>query len=144
MATTDLSAVEAAIRRIEQGADDIIDRVEASAQTIFAALVRAQMHTGQAPPRGVPNSTDKLYVRTGNLLRSFLRGETDNAVTEKRSKMRRIVLIGSSVRYAAVHEFGGSKVRARPYVKPAAAVFAEQITPLARLLTDWVVTTWNG
>lgn len=70
---------------------------------------------------GGKNSTSKLYVNSGVLLQSFIKGRkgfnSDVSVTQTNV----VFQVGSLIPYAFVHEFGNSamNLKKRPYMNPA-------------------------
>ena len=104
--------------------------------TMLTGFISAEMSLEKAPQkRGkLKKSTLKnLRVDTGNLVRSFTKGQAGNITRDS----ARNVEIGTSVVYAAIHEFGGVintryatiTMPARPYLAPAIAKFEEQALP---------------
>ena len=89
------------------------------------------------------NTTNILNVRTGNLFRSFTKGDENNILEDTSTGIK----FGSMVKYAAIHEYGGTfthpgtdngfgkkiKIPAhdiampkRSYLQPAIKAFEEQ------------------
>jgi len=67
-----------------------------------------------------------LRIRSGNLFRSFspFQSEQGNILKVESSREKMTMTYGSSIPYAAIHEFGGTAGRgavipARPYFNPA-------------------------
>lgn len=110
----DLRQWEEALRRVDPGNRDTAERV------IFPSLLEvayeAQRLTTRKfmgnPAQGSPErrGPGTLGIRTGTLRRSV-------AVDQGRRPFR--VDVGSNVAYAAIHEFGGRHIPARPYLGPA-------------------------
>lgn len=110
----------------------------------------------------------KLTVRTGRLIRSlspqggsrFFGNETGGASSEQIRRIRwagnrAAGIIGSSVPYAAIHEFGGTfthpnlygrgisatiRMPARPYLRPAAAREADRVK---QIIADHFSRAWK-
>lgn len=57
------------------------------------------------------------YVRTGNLR---------NSISHAVSKSEQAAFIGTNVEYAPFVEMGTSKMKARPFIKPAATEYSEE------------------
>lgn len=70
---------------------------------------------------GGQNNTSKLYVNSGNLLRSFITGKKGYNSTMTVTDSSLVFEVGSLIPYAFVHEFGNSRMnlRPRPFMTPA-------------------------
>ena len=94
----------------------LVERVPA----IIQVYVEEHFHAGQRP--GPRNLTDKLYVNTGRLARSFAPFAREGVLRVKGLNIE----YGTRVPYAAIHEYGGragrlrrARIPARPYLRPA-------------------------
>ena len=70
------------------------------------------------------NTTNILNVRTGNLSRSFTKGNENNILEDTSTGIK----FGSMVKYAAIHEYGNPSrnMPKRSYLQPAIKAFEEQ------------------
>lgn len=64
------------------------------------------------------------YVRTGRLR---------NSLTHAVDMGQQCVILGSNVEYAAPVELGTSRMKARPYLRPAVADYADEYRKLAEM-----------
>ncbi len=93
--------------------------------SILQSYVERNFHAGMRPGlrlergrvvgRGQRNRTNKLYRNTGRLARSFVPRSRENILRLDGDA----IVYGTRVPYAAVHEYGGSRVRPRPFISPA-------------------------
>lgn len=105
----------------------------AAAQTLEPKLqeyILRHMNTGAAPPPGVRNETDQLYIRSGLLSNSWRTGAEGNATTTTADDKGVHIRFGTSVVYAHAHEEGYGPIPARPSLTPAAAELQAAIVPI--------------
>ncbi len=102
---------------------------------VLPGFIEDSMNPPPGPPPGVRNNTDKIYIRTGRLLGSFVpasgagrdakgrfskgASKGENVTTVTVSGKIVTLRVGSLVPYARVHEFGSDNIPARPYLQPA-------------------------
>lgn len=87
--------------------------------------------TGKKYPGGLRRSSrpgEPPAKQRGHLSRSWQVGKLTRVVAAPRVGWK----VGSNVRYARILEFGGSRVQARPYVRPAIA----KVEPDARKIAE--------
>jgi HK97 gp10 family phage protein len=93
------------------------------------------------------NRTNKLYNRTGNLaaaLRVNNVGNIFNVINKKDSSEVEYGINLTRIPYAQYHEFGTSKMRARPFIKPGIESFRrERLKILQNKLVDDIKKAWN-
>jgi phage gpG-like protein len=74
---------------------------------VMQAYINENMHTRPANPAAF-NLTDKLYTRSGSLVRSFIPGQKGNVFIVKTATDTALqVEYGTALPYAAIHEKGG-------------------------------------
>ncbi len=64
------------------------------------------------------NITEKNIIETGNLKRSISPQDSGNPFVENDPEGVKVI-VGTEVEYAPFHEYGTSKMGARPYLRPA-------------------------
>jgi HK97 gp10 family phage protein len=100
-----------------------------------------------AYPKRYTNRTNKLYNRTGNLaaaLRVNNVGNIFNVINKKDSSEVEYGINLTRIPYAQYHEFGTSKMRARPFIKPGIESFRrERLKILQNKLVDDIKKAWN-
>lgn len=105
--------------------DEILDALgEQLGQAMIAIGMTAESNAKQEVNKAVYDTPESPnYKRTGRLLNSISYAvDTDEPA----------VYIGSNVKYAPYVELGTSKMRARPFLKPAAENYGEQYQDLLR------------
>ena len=104
--------------------DEILEALgEQLGQAMIAIGMAAESNAKQEITKAVYDTPESKsgYVRTGRLRNSISYGvDTDEPA----------VYIGSNVEYAPYVELGTSKMRARPYLKPAVENYGEQYKEL--------------
>jgi HK97 gp10 family phage protein len=104
--------------------DDILEALgEQLGQAMIAIGMAAESNAKQEITKAVYDTPESKsgYVRTGRLRNSISYGvDTDEPA----------VYIGSNVEYAPYVELGTSKMRARPYLKPAVENYAGEYKDL--------------
>jgi phage gpG-like protein len=109
----------------------LVERVPA----IMQVYVEEHFHAGhRTTPR---NLTDKLYVNTGRLARSFAPFAREGVLRMKGLSVE----YGTKVPYAAIHEYGGragrlgrARIPARPYIRPAVKQARKELVELYRAI----------
>lgn len=93
--------------------------------------IMKNMWPGENPAgRNAPNTTDKLYRRTGTLASALRKGGKGNITRITRTDSKVALDYGidvSAVPYAMFHETGTSKMRARPYLAPGIEEFRQKV-----------------
>lgn len=96
----------------------------------IAALARANMVYATIAEKRTRNTGDKLRRITGTLFKSLGRNDENNIFKIIPNDNGFEILFGSSVPYAAIHEYGGNAGRnravtipKRPYLNPALQTF---------------------
>lgn len=106
------------------------------AQVILQVYVQDNLHGAKKLAKGERNNTDKLYSKTGKLLRALQIGGNGNLFDVKTNNGVVTLLTGidvSVVPYARIHEYGGTtgrngatKLPPRPYLNPAMKEFVKE------------------
>ena len=101
--------------------DALEDQLE---QALIAVGITAENNAKKEITRAVYDTPEsKTYVRTGRLR---------NSLTHYVAMDEKAVYIGSAVEYAAPVELGTSRMRARPYLRPAVANYADEYKNLVK------------
>ena len=101
--------------------DALEDQVE---QALIAVGITAENNAKREITRAVYDTPEsKSYVRTGRLR---------NSLTHSVAMNEKAVYIGSAVEYAAYVELGTSKMRARPYLRPAVTNYTDEYKNLIK------------
>ena len=101
---------------------------EALSEQIEAALIAvglaAETNAKDEITKAVYNTPESKsgYVRTGRLRNSITNAHDEDSV-----------YIGTNVEYAAFVEIGTTKMKARPYLRPAATQYTEQYKELVEM-----------
>lgn len=104
--------------------DEILEALgEQLGQAMIAIGMTAESNAKQEITKAVYDTPESKsgYVRTGRLRNSITYGVDTNEPA---------VYIGSNVEYAPYVELGTSKMRARPFLKPAVENYAEEYKDL--------------
>ena len=97
------------------------DQVE---QALIAVGITAENNAKREITRAVYDTPEsKSYIRTGRLR---------NSLTHSVEMNEKAVYIGSAVEYAAYVELGTSRMRARPYLRPAVANYTDEYKNLIK------------
>lgn len=100
-----------------------------------------------AYPKRYINRTNKLYNRTGNLakaLRVNAPGNITNVIKKSESSILEYGIDVSQLPYAAYNEFGTSRIKARPFLRPGIEEFRkERLEQLQNKLFDDIKNAWN-
>ena len=97
------------------------DQVE---QALIAVGITAENNAKGEITRAVYDTPEsKSYIRTGRLR---------NSLTHSVEMNEKAVYIGSAVEYAAYVELGTSRMRARPYLRPAVANYTDEYKNLIK------------
>lgn len=110
--------------KLESNMDAVLQALgEQLGQAMIAIGMTAESNAKQEITKAVYDTPESKsgYVRTGHLLNSITYGVDTNEPA---------VYIGSNVKYAPYVELGTSKMRARPFLKPAAENYGEQYKEL--------------
>lgn len=101
------------------------------APLLLQAYAEENFHLGARP--GKRNETRKLYVNSGKLAASLIKNRRGNISKLTLENGRANLEWGSSLPYAAIHEYGGragrnlaAAIPARPYINPAFRKFEEE------------------
>jgi phage gpG-like protein len=111
--------------RIESRVISEMNAFAEEALYLFHAYVEENFNQGRRP--GPKSHSDKLYVDTGALTQSFIPGRPGSLAKVERTAEGNRSRLGTTIRYAAIHEFGGEipsrniEMDARPYFRPAIA-----------------------
>ena len=93
------------------------------------------------------NRTNKLYNRTGNLakaLRVNNVGNISNVIKKDNSSILEYGIDVSQLPYAAYNEFGTSRIKARPFLRPGIEQFRkDRLDQLQNKLFDDIKNAWN-
>ncbi len=91
--------------------------------SVLQAYIERYFHEGMRPGlrrkggrivgRGAKNTTDKLYRNTGRLARSFVPRSRENILRLDGDA----IVYGTRVPYAALHEYGGGRMRERSFLR---------------------------
>ena len=101
--------------------DALEDQVE---QALIAVGITAENNAKREITRAVYDTPESpSYVRTGRLR---------NSLTHSVAMNEKAVYIGSNVEYAAYVELGTSRMRARPYLRPAVANYTDEYKNLIK------------
>jgi HK97 gp10 family phage protein len=101
--------------------DALEDQVE---QALIAVGITAENNAKREITHAVYDTPEsKSYVRTGRLR---------NSLTHSVEMNEKAVYIGSNVEYAAPVELGTSKMRARPYLRPAVTNYTDEYKNLVK------------
>ena len=102
--------------------DALEDQVE---QALTAVGITAENNAKREITRAVYDTPESKsgYVRTGRLR---------NSLTHEVSMNEKAVYIGSAVEYAAYVELGTSRMRARPYLRPAVTNYTDEYKNLIK------------
>jgi hypothetical protein len=79
---------------------------------VMQAYINENLHSSPANPAAF-NSTNKLFTRSGSLVRSFIPGQKGNIFRGTGDERGINIEFGSSLPYASLQEFGG-KVQSTP------------------------------
>lgn len=109
------------LERLQKDVDKIVLDALNGAFPLLNLAIADNMHDGARPKSG--NKTDKLYVNTGRLLRSFTVGASESIQRLKISGDNVELTYGTSVFYAKFNEDGTSRMKARPFLAPAISEF---------------------
>jgi len=103
---------------------DILRRVPAELQKFIGLEMNRTELTPDKKISKAKNTTSILFVRSGDLFRSFTKGNEFNILEETNGGIK----FGSSVKYAAIHEYGNpsKNMPKRSYLQPAIKAFEEQ------------------
>ena len=102
--------------------DEILEALgEQLGQAMIAIGMAAESNAKTEITKAVYDTPEKGYVRTGRLR---------NSITYAVDTNEPAVYIGSNVEYAPYVELGTSKMRARPFLKPAAENYGEEYMDL--------------
>jgi HK97 gp10 family phage protein len=101
--------------------DALEDQLE---QALIAVGIAAENNAKREITRAVYDQPEsKTYVRTGRLR---------NSLTHSVEMNEKAVYIGSAVEYAAYVELGTSRMRERPYLRPAVANYTDEYKSLIK------------
>ena len=101
--------------------DALEDQVE---QALIAVGITAENNAKREITRAVYDTPESpSYVRTGRLR---------NSLTHSVEMNEKAVYIGSAVEYAAYVELGTSRMRARPYLRPAVENYTDEYKNLIK------------
>lgn len=101
--------------------DALEDQVE---QALIAVGITAENNAKREITRAVYDTPEsRSYVRTGRLR---------NSLTHSVAMGEKAVYIGSAVEYAAYVELGTSRMRERPYLRPAVANYTDEYKNLIK------------
>ena len=112
--------------KLESNMDAVLQALgEQLGQAMIAIGMTAESNAKQEITKAVYDTPESKsgYVRTGRLRNSITYGVDTNEPA---------VYIGSNVEYAPYVELGTSKMRARPFLKPAVENYGEQYKDLLR------------
>lgn len=121
----------AAAKVTVDGVDELVRKLQGLARKATPAQARAALMAGALPIQTA--AAQKAPVDTGTLRRSI---HTETAEIDSGVAAR----IGTNVEYAAAQEFGTSRMRAQPYLRPAydeqkAAALKEMARALKEMAT---------
>ena len=102
--------------------DALEDQVE---QALTAVGITAESNAKKEITRAVYDQPESKsgYIRTGRLR---------NSLTHSVAMNEKAVYIGSAVEYAAYVELGTSRMRARPYLRPAVTNYTDEYKNLVK------------
>ena len=108
--------------KLESNMDAVLEALgEQLGQAMIAIGMTAESNAKTEITKAVYDTPEKGYIRTGRLR---------NSITYGVDTSEPAVYIGSNVEYAPYVELGTSKMRARPYLKPAVENYGEQYKDL--------------
>lgn len=100
-----------------------------------------------AYPKRYINRTNKLYNRTGDLVKALRVNGVGNISNVIKGDNTSIVEYGidvSQLPYAAYNEFGTSRIKARPFLRPGIEQFRkDRLEQLQNKLFDDIKNAWN-
>lgn len=98
------SGLSARLPRIRAAIADALQSYADEVPYLLSAYIEENWHESGG---GEPNLTDKLYVRSGKLARSYIPGQPGNLSEVKMEPGKVRVRFGTTLVYASVHEYGG-------------------------------------
>lgn len=129
-----MSLIEA-LNRLKNEVNEIVREALQDSFQILDLYIDDNMNLGMRPKAG--NSTDKLYVNTGRLKRSFTIGASEGIQRLKVGSNGVVLEYGTRVEYGIFHELGTSRFKARPFLIPAVQrYFDDDIEELENIVTD--------
>ena len=112
--------------KITDNSDEFLKALpEQIEQALIAVGITAENNAKREITRAVYDTPESKsgYVRTGRLR---------NSLTHSVAMNEKAVYIGSNVEYAAFVELGTSRMRARPYLRPAVANYTDEYKNLVK------------
>jgi HK97 gp10 family phage protein len=124
-----------ALSRLKNEVNEIVREALQDSFQILDLYIDDNMNLGTRPKAG--NSTDKLYVNTGRLKRSFTVGGAEGIQRLKVGSNGVVLEYGTKVEYGIFNELGTKNAKARPFLIPAVQrYFEDDIAELENIVTD--------
>lgn len=111
--------------KVESNSSAVKDALEEQLEAALIAVgLAAETNAKNEITKAVYNTPESKsgYVRTGRLRNSITNAHDEDSV-----------YIGTNVEYAAFVEIGTTKMKARPYLRPAATQYTEQYKELVEM-----------
>lgn len=146
MATTPdpVATIEALVARVRTAVPGILADAGKVIPPMLAVAVEGEMDHGTPPPPGVRSTSDRLYIRTRQLVDSFRQGSSAFTTQTSITNGRFIGRFGSSLLYAAVHEAGNARTPARPFLAPAVVKLQKNATQaMQEALVKGILAAWQ-
>jgi phage gpG-like protein len=97
--------METPIQRIEKRLPEIIKGALKRVPVLFQGYIGVQMGDGRG--KNLRNTTNRLNIQSGRLIKSFLPNSPENITRFTQSGTKFGIEIGTKVPYARIHEEGG-------------------------------------
>ncbi len=124
-----------ALRRLIDEVSGVVSEALNSAFPLLDLYVDSFMNLGMRPKAG--NFTDKVYVNTGKLKRSFSIGASESIQELTVNNSGIVLRFGTTVPYAIFNEKGTRHIQARPFLDPAIeAYFDDDIADLQDVIEN--------
>lgn len=128
-------SLDSALQRLLNEVNDIVEGVLNDAFPTLEVYIENNMNEGTRPKQG--NLTDKLYVNTGSLKRSFTVGASESIQELKVGNNGVELRYGTDVPYAVFNELGTKYIEPRPFLNPAVKEFFDtDLQDLEQTITE--------
>ncbi len=137
-----MSTLDSALKRLLNEVNDIVGEVLNDAFPTIDVYIEDNMNLGMRPKAG--NFTDKLYVNTGRLKRSFTVGASESIQELKVGSNGVELRYGTNVPYAVFNELGTKHIKARPFLAPSVfEYFNNDIPKLEQEITERLIEVFK-